>query len=182
MEHVEDAVTAVRLAREYFILVRMLHRAAMEKTITPDHFPQVIALTKDLVAERQPAFTQEYLCTWTGNVVLSSMAISAQAVDCALDDTFRKRQCGRKTIPDPATRSDLDALRVVMKLVRNAFAHDPFNPTWLPGRQGEKKFTIQNVPGMADGFQLDMRSLKGQPLDFAHLGGDEGYLKLLNLC
>jgi len=35
---------------------------------------------------------------------------------------------------------------------------------------------------MADGFQIDGPSLDGQPFDFAHLGGDTGYLNLLELC
>ena len=35
---------------------------------------------------------------------------------------------------------------------------------------------------MAEGFQLNGPSLHKQPFDFAHFGGDTGYLKLLDLC
>ena len=189
MEYIQDQdpVTAVKLARNYHLFAWFLHDAALKGSLTPDNLPPSLGNPNEgPLIQWQPPLTQEDLCAWTGNSILASIAISAQAVDRALDDTFdrgMKRPRDRKPLPDAATLSDIDALRTVMYMIRSTFAHNPFNPTWRCQRPKYWAiFTIRHVPGMAEGFQLNGPSLHKQPFDFAHFGGDTGYLHLLDLC
>jgi hypothetical protein len=82
----------------------------------------------------------------------------------------------RAVIPDPKTSSDPDVKSAyqIARLIRNAFSHAPFSPTWSidPDCQG-KTFAV------ADLITLDTTDLHGTPFDWRQYGGP---LALFRLC
>jgi hypothetical protein len=82
----------------------------------------------------------------------------------------------RAVVPDPKTSTDSDARAAyqIARLIRNAFAHAPFAPTWSidPDCRG-KVFSIPDV------ITLDTTSLQGTPFDWRHYGGP---LALFRVC
>lgn len=78
--------------------------------------------------------------------------------------------------PDPYNSTDpnVQAAYQIARLIRNAFAHAPFSPTWSIDRDCRNKvFSIPNV------ISLDTTGLQGTVLDWRHYGGP---LALLQLC
>jgi hypothetical protein len=122
--------------------------------------------------------TPEALSRWTWNTILAAMAISAQATDRALDDAFGlPRPRDRTPLESPANMSDRDAARVIMYMLRSAYAHDPVNPRWEVGKRYLGVFRINAI-----GFTLDTTALHGQPWNIAHVDGPLGYFRLLEYC
>lgn len=82
----------------------------------------------------------------------------------------------RAVVPDPKTSADSDvrAAYQVARLVRNAFAHAPFSPTWsIDPDCRDKVFAVPDV------ITLDTTGLHGRPFDWRHYGGP---LALFRLC
>lgn len=82
----------------------------------------------------------------------------------------------RAVVSDPKSSTDLNvrAAYQVARLIRNAFAHAPFSPTWsidLDCR--DKVFAIPNV------ITIDTTGLHGTSFDWHHYGGP---LALFRLC
>lgn len=75
-----------------------------------------------------------------------------------------------KTSPDPSTR----AAYQIARLIRNAFAHAPFAPTW--SIDPDCRNTVFSVPDL---ITLDTTGLQGQGFDWRHYGGP---LALFRLC
>lgn len=82
----------------------------------------------------------------------------------------------RAVIPDPKMSPDNDvrAAYQIARLIRNAFAHAPFSPTWsIDDDCRGKVFAIPDV------ISLDTTELQGAPFDWRHYGGP---LALFQLC
>ncbi|MHB8653412.1 MAG: hypothetical protein ACYDA9_05990 [Terriglobia bacterium] len=82
----------------------------------------------------------------------------------------------RAAVSDPKTSSDAkvrDAYQIA-RLIRNAFAHAPFSPTWSidPDCQN-RTFAVPDV------ISLNTTGLQGTAFDWRHYGGP---LALLSLC
>jgi len=82
----------------------------------------------------------------------------------------------KATIADPKHSTDLSlrAAFEISRLVRNAFAHAPFAPTW--SIDPDCRDQVFEVPGV---IRLDTRGLQGVAFDWRHYGGP---LALLKLC
>jgi hypothetical protein len=82
----------------------------------------------------------------------------------------------RAVVPDPKSSTDPDVRSAyqIARLIRNAFAHAPFAPTWSidPDCRGEV-FAIPDV------VTLDTTDLHGTPFDWRHYGGP---LAMFRLC
>ncbi len=80
------------------------------------------------------------------------------------------------TVADPENHSDprISAAWQIVRLIRNAFTHSPFNPTW--SMEPKYRDRVFEVPGI---IRLDTTGLQGQPFDWHHYGGP---LALLKLC
>jgi len=74
----------------------------------------------------------------------------------------------RAVVPDPKTSPvpNIRASYQIARLIRNAFAHDPFSPTWSidPDCRGQV-FAIPDV------ISLDTTNLHGVTFDWRHYGG-----------
>lgn len=82
----------------------------------------------------------------------------------------------RAAVPDPkkALDSDVRAAYQIARLIRNAFAHAPFSPTWsIDPDCRDTTFSVSDV------ITLDTTELHDIPLDWPHYGGP---LALFRLC
>lgn len=81
----------------------------------------------------------------------------------------------RAVVPDPKTAPDADVRSAyqIARLIRNAFAHAPFSPTWSidPDCQNQT-FAV------ADIITLDTTNLQGAPFDWRHYGGPLALFRL----
>lgn len=78
-------------------------------------------------------------------------------------------------VPDPKSAKDVDIQGAyqISRLIRNAFAHNPFNPTWsIDPNCRNKQFEVKNV------VSLDTANLHGKVFDWRHYGGPLAMLKL----
>lgn len=82
----------------------------------------------------------------------------------------------RAVVSDPKSSTDphVQAVYQIARLIRNAFAHAPFSPTWSIDEDcRDKVFAIPDV------ISLDTTGLQGTPFDWRHYGGP---LALFQLC
>ncbi len=67
-----------------------------------------------------------------------------------------------KGIPEPT----LYELRPILRLLRNAYAHDPLSPIWkLKPSEENTQYKIENV------ISVDTNGLNGKPVDYNQYGG-----------
>jgi len=93
----------------------------------------------------------------------------AVAIDSALE----------REIPERFNSSDPDVVVAarIARILRNAFSHDPFFPTWLctnPNHLG--KFEIQDV------ISIDTNIVNGMEVEWQHYGGPLAILRFLRHC
>jgi hypothetical protein len=168
---VATPLEAIRTAKQFLYWAWFLHEAVERGAIAPETFTNEI--TEGTTTLRWPPEnrTPAALARWSWNTVLAAMSISAIAADRALDDTFGPK-------PHPAgALSDQDATRVVLYMLRCAYAHDPLNPRWECQGPYGGVFRINAL-----GFEFDTRALNGQPWNIEHVGGPLGYFKLSAHC
>jgi hypothetical protein len=82
----------------------------------------------------------------------------------------------RAVVPDPKTSTDptVRSAYQIARLIRNAFAHAPFAPTWsIDPDCRDKVFAVPDI------IALDTTGLHGTVFDWRHYGGP---LALLRLC
>ena len=82
----------------------------------------------------------------------------------------------KAAVPDPrnATNSDVQAAYEISRLIRNAFAHSPFNPVWsIDPYCRNRVFEVRDV------VSLDTTDLQGVAFNWRHYGGP---LAMLRLC
>lgn len=82
----------------------------------------------------------------------------------------------RAAIPDPRNtkNSDVQAAYEISRLIRNAFAHSPFNPVWsIDPYCRNRVFELRGI------VSLDTKDLHGTPFSWRHYGGP---LAILRLC
>jgi hypothetical protein len=82
----------------------------------------------------------------------------------------------RAVVQDPKTSKDpnVQAAYQIARLIRNAFAHGPFAPTWsIDPDCRDHVFQIRNI------IRLDTKNLQGTPFHWSHYGGP---LALFRLC
>lgn len=86
------------------------------------------------------------------------------------------RDAIRAVVPDPKSSSDanVQAAYQIARLIRNAFAHAPFSPTWsIDADCRDKTFVVPDL------ITLNTTALHGTPFDWRHYGGP---LALFRLC
>jgi len=116
-------------------------------------------------------FTTEKLIDVSYNLFLGAIGLTAIIVDQALDQKY-----GRK---DPLDQSNLGSIRSIIYQIRNAFAHEPQNPSWLIRGDYLRIYEI-DIKGL--NLTFDAQSLNGKKLVPKHYGGFEGYFAMLKYC
>lgn len=82
----------------------------------------------------------------------------------------------KAAVPNPKNSTDLEiqAAYQISRLVRNAFAHNPFQPVWsIDPDCRNRKFEVRDIAS------LDTANLQGVVFDWRHYGGP---LAILRLC
>jgi len=171
---VATPLDAIRTAKQFLYYAWFLYDAVQRGAIKSETFADEIREGQFKLRwppeNRTPAALERH--AW--NNVLAAMSITAIAADRALDETL-----GPKPVAAPADlQSDRDAARVVMYMLRSAYAHNPLNPTWwCKGWRYCGVFRITEL-----NFTLDTTALDGQPWNIKHVGGPLGYFALLDFC
>lgn len=91
----------------------------------------------------------------------------------AFDTAFKKYD---KTHPESIP--GLSAAKVIVRQIRNAYAHDPIHPKWDVRKTAHQKtFQISEI-----GLTIDLNKLNDQDFRVEHVNGSVGIAKLLNYC
>lgn len=106
------------------------------------------------------------------NQLLAAVAVSAIATDEALDERF-----GKKTNATLEGATELDAARVVIAQIRNAFAHEPLRPKWACTPGYHQKYVVASIHVTWNGETVHHQHFKAQ--DF---GGWEAHARLLRFA
>jgi hypothetical protein len=173
--YIENPTDTIRNALDHVVFAVFLSEAIRSGAITPATLKRAVRVHTGgpgLTIEKEA--TSDWLTGGGWNLLLSALAVSAQATDRALDDTFGPRPLDRRPAPRPEDLSDLEAARVIIYMIRCAFAHDPFNPRWACRGAYQGTFRVAEM-----GVSLDTGSLSGERVKPEDHGGIEGYIQLL---
>lgn len=112
------------------------------------------------------------------------VALSEDEADCAAWHLHRSatflmavamKDAIRVAVPDPKTATDLDVRSAyqISRLIRNAFAHAPFDPVWsIDPDCRNRVFAVRDL------IALDTTGLHDQRFDWQHYGGPLAILRL----
>lgn len=176
--YIDRPVDTARNAIDHLVFAMYVSEAVRSASINPGTFKQVLRVhTGGAGLTVEKTHTQEHIRAAGWNLLLGALAISAQAMDRALDEAFGPRPLDRRPAPTPDGLSDLEGARVIVYMIRCAFAHDPFNPRWVCRGPYRGVFRVAAV-----GVKLDARPLNGERLKPEDHGGVEGYVQLLAFC
>jgi hypothetical protein len=154
--------------------------------ITRDHFPErvLLDLGGDKYVPIPTGFDPGQLEKTAHNLGNATILTAVIAADSALDAHFKTLQ---PPIGRPLDRGDsrlisdlrgVEALRALLYMIRNAFAHDPFNPRWEV-RSANRRGTVY-IEEL--GLHIDLAKLNGEFLDPAVWGGMTGLLDILRVA
>ncbi len=96
--------------------------------------------------------------------------LMALQMDEALNQIF-----GKEYEKNPKT--ELDEARLIIKLIRNSFAHNPFAPTWNirnPNNYPKKKLSVAGV------LSIDISNINNMPAQWQDYGGKLAVLRLVD--
>lgn len=157
-EHVE----ALRL---FSLQLRLLLSVGWEIRWVPS---KVVGMTYGLHALSKEELTLSLNDRQDGGAALEHTATFtlALAVTQALRDVFVK--------PREHAEADVRAAFEIARLLRNAYAHQPFRPTWSIDPD-----CVGKVYEVADVIHVDTGNLQGRPVRWQDYGGK---LALLRLC
>jgi hypothetical protein len=75
--------------------------------------------------------------------------------------------------PMGSLNPDVQAAYQIARLIRNAFAHAPFSPTWsIDPNCRDKTFAVGDL------ITLNTKGLQGMPFDWRHYGGPLAWFRL----
>jgi hypothetical protein len=146
-----------------FILGLHLHEAAQSSRIVPTTFanPLTLQTNGDKIVITK-AYTPDQVKVGVENNLWATLAVSAEAMNRALDDTFGPKQ--------PATFDDLNEARAIVYQIRNCFAHNPFAPTWRVDQRYRRLMRVASV-----NVQVDGGACHGRAVVPDDSGGWQGY-------
>jgi hypothetical protein len=141
-------------------------RLAVTQKIQPLDLPMVWTHGKHRVEYAEIALRQDQADFAACYLHRSATYLMAVAIKDAI----------RNVVPNPETSTDSDvrAAYQIARLIRNAFAHAPFMPTW--SIDPNCKNTVFSIPDL---ITLDTSGLQGTPFDWRDYGGP---LALFRLC
>ena len=141
-------------------------RLAVTMDNQPLDLPQEWSHGKHKVSYSEVALRQDQADFAAWSMLRSATFLMAVAMKDAI----------KAAVPDPkkATNSDVQAAYQISRLIRNAFAHGPFNPVWsIDPDCRNRVFKVSGV------VSLDTTDLQGVEFNWRHYGGP---LAMLRLC
>ena len=114
--------------------------------------------------------------TWSYNLASTAKGSCFVAFDEALDSIYKKKP---GDFPNKYHDMKRGTLRILIYMIRCAFAHNPAHPTWQAyGKYaGIGKLKLQDI-----GLELDIAELNGQSLSDSQFGGFEKLVELMEYC
>lgn len=95
--------------------------------------------------------------------------VATHTLAVQIDTFLQQKYADRLNHSDNAIKS----ASWIARLMRNAFAHNPFNPIWILNQEcTNKNYVVQGI------IELNTRELEGKPLKREHYGGPIAILKL----
>jgi hypothetical protein len=123
------------------------------------------------------AFKTDIPSTETEKLALNNMiavtGVCFSTFDSAMDEAYGNLD---KALPIQVT--GLSAARVIVKQVRNAYAHDPIHPKWVVRNPTHRK--ILQITEI--GLTVNLDSLNDCDFKVEHINGFGGLAKLLKYC
>jgi len=114
-------------------------------------------------------YSEIQLADGSWNLVLSAFAMSATACHRAFQERFRKKS------PDINPGDDREQAWAIIYQLRNAFAHDPFQPVFVPSSGYHRTYSVASR-----GITFDFAALAGKEFRTDLLAFDD-YLELVML-
>lgn len=107
------------------------------------------------------------------NSVIAVTGVCFNTFDSAMDEALGKFD---KKLSLPTT--GLSAARVIVKQIRNVYAHDPIHPKWVIHNPAHREtFQINEI-----GLTVNLDSLNNHDFRVKHINGFPGLTRLLNYC
>ena len=162
----------VRTAKSLWLMTLYICNGIQKGKIPPKLFDEPLTLTADgeTIAVITPKWEIGNPYDMADNLQQGVLGICCIALDSALDATFGSK-------PSSYSNSDIDALRVIVYMIRCAFAHEPTLPTWNVKPKHHRRFSIDKIS-----LEMDFTQLNGEVLAPAHHGGWRGLLMLMDYC
>ena len=164
MSDIEQQIQCLRAAELQFRLASAV-RLATTFQIQPRDLPITWSHGKHVVSYDEIALSEDDADRAAWHLHRSATFLMAVAIKDAI----------RAAIHDPKNHSDVDIRFAyqISRLIRNAFAHAPFNPVWSidPDCRG-RVFAVRDL------LSLDTTGLHDQPFDWRHYGGPLAVLRL----
>lgn len=175
---IDTPADIAKVALEHLAFVFNLFAACNSSTISPDTFPEelVLQMSGGKINIKR-TYTPSEIQGWSWNLLLSSLAITAQALDRAFIDAFGVRPLDRRPPPVLDELTDVEAAWTMIYMIRCAFAHNPFNPRWECRGAYVGRFQVRALQ-----LTLDTTDLHGKRLKQEDFGGFPGYLEVLRFC
>ncbi|MEK6210096.1 MAG: hypothetical protein AABM64_06955 [Pseudomonadota bacterium] len=172
---VETPANKIATAQATLGLAIRLNGEVEAGRIDKDIYSRAVTIVTGGPGLRLPAFpeaTAADLKDGMFNIVLITLSASALTVDETLDDVFGKAASD--------TEPSRVGIRVMVKQLRNAFAHNPWRPRWLVYAKYRNTYPITLDDGST--FTFDATNLDGQSVKPEQVGGFEFWVKLLRHC
>lgn len=172
----ETAAQKMETVRASFSFACRLYVDVCEGRITTEIYKRDAYVTTGGEGVYIPSFedaTDEDLKSAINNMLLVAFYSSAIATDQILCDIFDGNY-----LED--TDQSKKGIRVLVRLLRNAFSHNPWYPQWKISKNQRKSFPIKLDDGSC--FSFDATKLHGSGIQPIQIGGVEFWIKLLAHC
>lgn len=103
------------------------------------------------------------------NLQVISLGASSITLDNALNILGEKK---------PDSKETIDCVRCIIFQIRNAYAHNPLDPTWVVTRRTHRKTFVFEIDNL--NYSIDLENINGQKLESKHFNGFNGYFKMVN--
>lgn len=120
-------------------------------------------------------FDKLKLCQLANNYLLLALGACAISADEALSN--KHGSTNAKNYANNPT--DINALREVILIIRSAFAHRLNNVHWVIDKNRRRLYEVNTPNGIV---KFDARDKHNTKFEFAHIGGMEGFHKLINFA
>jgi hypothetical protein len=172
----ETAAQKMETVQASFGFACRLYVDVCEGRITTDIYKRDAFVTTGGGGVHIPPFdeaTDEDLKAAINNMLLLAFYSSAIATDQILCDVF-----GGTYLKD--SDQSRKGIRVLVRLLRNAFSHNPWYPKWKISRDQRQIFPIKLDDGSY--FNFDATKLHGSGIQPIQIGGVEFWISLLAHC
>lgn len=164
MSDIAHHIQYIRLAELQFRLASAVRNATACKS-QPLDLPDVWSHGKHTVEYAEIALTQADADVAVWGLHRSATFLMAVAMKDAIVEAVHD--------PKTSTNSDVQSAYQISRIIRNAFAHAPFDPVWsIDADCRDKVFAVQDI------ITLNTAGLQGQRFDWRHYGGPLALLRL----